>query len=193
MATSKSCDMPIDDLAQTILVGKLLQPLEIGPGGLRVIGPGRHGHQSGELQVLAGAHGLDQRIQRFRSGSGLRFFRRQLHLDHDVERFALAIQAPREFRRIDGLDHLKQARRDLAFVRLQVPDEMKSRVLQRRQFGELVLELLDIIFSEIPDAQFERFFYNGRGEFLGHSQQRYFARIAGGTRGCGFDPAAYVF
>jgi hypothetical protein len=81
-------------------------------------------------------------------------FGRELDFEHDVERLAGFVQAaPRQLRRIHGLDAMKHLRGARALVALQVPDQMKSRAGEIADLGQLAGEFLHVVFAEFAQAQ----------------------------------------
>src|SRR5262249_55840785 len=89
-------------------------------------------------------------LRQFRgTGAGLRLFFRKFDLEHDVESAAGVVETARQLRGIDGLDAVEKLRGAARFVGLQMPYQVKARGLEVRHRGSLLVELLDVVFTEL--------------------------------------------
>ena len=127
MATSRSCDMPIDRCCKSVRLRQRAQPREIRARRLGVVGPGRHGHQPQQPQMRAAANGFHQRRHFSGAAPALASSADSFTSIITSSVLLLRIQAPRQLRRIHGLDHVENLGGILRFVGLQMADQMESR------------------------------------------------------------------
>mgnify|MGYP005853464575 CR=1 FL=1 len=110
------------------------------------------------------------------------FFVREFDFQEDIERFRFGVQAAGELDGVDRLDDVEQFGGAFGLVRLQVTDQMKARAGKRTDQGSFRFELLDIIFSEVAEAEGVGF-RNGRGgEDFRHRDK---SDLGTGTAGAG--------
>ena len=160
------------------------QATEVRSRFFRIFRPGRHGHEPSQTQVCAPFNRFDQRRQFLWRRALLRLFPGQLHLDHYLYRLATGIQAPRELRGIHGLNDSEQLRCPLGLVRLQMPDEMKRRVRQVLQSWIFLVELLHVIFAELPHPELVSLAHHARGKLLRYGNQCNLLTAPPGALGC---------
>ena len=139
-----------------MLLGQAAQLAEVGARVLGVVRPGGHGHQACQAQVRTSPDGVDESVEPVRRDAALRGLLAEFDLQHHLHTRACRTDSRGEFRRVDGLDHLKQLDGAPDLVRLQVTDEMEARVGQVRQLARLGFEFLDVVLAEVAQAPAHR-------------------------------------
>lgn len=167
-------------------IGKRAELTKVRTREFGVIGPGRHGHESGEVEVGQGSDFGGERFE----GGGIRAVLAVLFgefgLDHDVERAAQLTEAAGEFGGIDGLDDVEEFAGAFRLVGLEVADEVEAGAVEVADCRSLGLELLNVVFAELAETECVGFEDGiGREDFGDGEERNLGAAAAGAGAGVG--------
>ena len=127
MATSKSCDIPIDNCCSPYFSASCRRRTKYGREGSASSVHGGMVISPSSFRLRQSRTDETNSSSDIRIGPHLRLLGRQLHLQHYVDWFAFVVQPAREFNGIDGLNDLEKLGGAPGLIRLQVTDQMKPR------------------------------------------------------------------
>jgi hypothetical protein len=134
--------------------------------------------------MRAPTNGLDQRRHLPGRGAGFGWLVGQFYFNEysETSGASVGVESARKFGRIHRMNDLEDFRAFLGFVGLQMPDEVVASVRATAQFGSFLIKFLDVILSEIPQAELVSFANHDGWKFLGHRDQLNFGTVAMGAR-----------